>query len=326
MKAAVTQPTRPKRFAAERLEQRITIERGGHVTARSGKVEYGQGIRTGFARIVAEELSVPIEMVDVVLGETDSVPWDMGTTGSMSTATDGRQLRAAAIQARTLLLDRATIRLGAPASGLALKDGRVIGPDGRSLSFDDLVGDAPLTGDIPEAVEPGNRPLLSTEDWPLRLEARAILTGAAKYPADIRLPSMLFGHVLHPPRPGMTLMALRDATVRAVAGIVAVIREGDFVGIVAEHQREERAHQAAGAAHRLEPSVVAHREPERPAVRDQHHARSSPNSRSQSSSSRVERKLARTCSRPCVPIASAPTGSASRSMVRCAHDSTSSTR
>jgi CO/xanthine dehydrogenase Mo-binding subunit len=236
MKTSATQPARPDRFAAERLEQRIAIGRDGRVIARSGKVEYGQGIRTGFARIVADELSVPVEMVDIALGETDSVPWDMGTTGSMSTATDGQQLRAAAIQARTLLLDRATARLGTSSSELTLKDGRVIAPDGRSLSYKDLVGDAPLTGDIPDAAEAGRRPVPVAQDRPLRLEARAILTGKAKYPADIRLPAMLFGHVLHPPRPGMRLVVVQDEAARSEPGVVAVVREGDFLGVVAEHE------------------------------------------------------------------------------------------
>ncbi len=112
----------------------------------------------------------------------------------------------------------------------------MVAPDGRSLAYQDLVGDAPLAGDIPDIAEPGNLPVLAAEDRPLRLEARAILTGAAKYPADIRLPAMLFGHVLHPPRPGMTLVALRDGAARAVPGVVAVVREGDFIGIVAEHE------------------------------------------------------------------------------------------
>ncbi len=236
MKTPAEPPARPRRFASERLEQRIAIEHDGRVTARSGKVEYGQGIRTGFATIVADELSVPVAKVDVALGETDSVPWDMGTTGSMSIATDGRQLRAAAIQARTLLLDRATARLGTPSSELTLKDGWVIAPDGRSLSYADLVGDEPLTGDIPDVAEPRNLPVPAVEDRPLRLEARAILTGEAKYPADIRLPAMLFGHVLHPPRPGMMLIALQDEAARAVPGVVSVVREGDFIGVVAEHE------------------------------------------------------------------------------------------
>src|SRR5215472_3380086 len=93
-------PERPP----DRLEQRIVIQSDGTVVARSGKVEYGQGIRTGFARLVAEELAVPVQRVRVELGETDLVPWDMGTFGSMSTAVDGKNLRAAAAYARNLLL------------------------------------------------------------------------------------------------------------------------------------------------------------------------------------------------------------------------------
>lgn len=231
-------PTRPKpeRPAPERLEQRITIARDGRVIARSGKIEYGQGIRTGFARIVADELSVPVDRVEVVLGETDSVPWDAGTFGSMSTATDGRRLRAAAIQARTLLLDRASGWLGFPPSELATKEGRVMAPDGRSLSYQDLVCAKPVAGDIPDTAEPGNAPLIELDDRPLRLEARSILTGAAHYPADVHLPGMLYGHVLHPPRPGMRLVALTESKLRAVPGVAAVVRDGDFAGIVAERE------------------------------------------------------------------------------------------
>ena len=68
----------------QRFEQRLAIEPDGTVVARSGKVEYGQGIRAGFARTVAAELAVPIERVRIELGETDRVPWDMGTFGSLS--------------------------------------------------------------------------------------------------------------------------------------------------------------------------------------------------------------------------------------------------
>jgi len=225
---------------AERVEQRIVIEADGTVVARSGKVEYGQGIRTGFARIVAEELRVPIRSVRVELGETDRVPWDLGTFGSMSTATDGKALRAAAAFARTLLLGRASTQLGVAPSALHLHAGRVVAPDGRALGYAELTALEPLTGSVPgegsttdaERAEP-------VEAAPMRLEALAIVTGAARYPADVRLPGMLRGHVLHPPSPGAKLVSLDDRAARAIAGVVAVVREGDVVGVVA--QRDEQA-------------------------------------------------------------------------------------
>ena len=122
-----------------------------------------------------------------------------------------------------------------------------------------------------------------------------------------------------------------DGSPRCDRGAVAVVdRRRDprraSADVVALHQRQQRAHQTTRAALRCERAVVALREPERPSVRDDDHLRSVPNRVSQSSSSRVERKFSRTCSRPCTPIASAPTGSASSSIVRCAHSSTESTR
>lgn len=218
----------------ERVEQRIVIERDGSVTARSGKVEYGQGIRTGFAKIVAEELGLPIGKVQVELGETDQVPWDMGTVGSMSTAVDGRSLRAAAIHARTLLVDRASARLGLPPAALSLSDGHVHAPDGRAVAYEDLTDQRPLAGAVPETANATNRPIEEPIDAPLRLEARDIVTGQALYPADVRLPGMLRGHVLHPPRPGARLVSLDADQARGMAGVIAVVQEGDFVGVAAE--------------------------------------------------------------------------------------------
>jgi len=222
----------------ERVEQRIVIEADGAVVARSGKFEYGQGIRTGFAKIVAEELAVPFERVRVELGETDRVPWDMGTFGSMSTSVDGKSLRAAAVYARSLLLERGSARFGIPASELVTRNGCVFAPDGRAASYQELTASAPLTGVVPEAAA-SSAPIAPAEDAPLRLEGPDIVAGRARYVADLRLPGMLRGHVLHPPFQQARLVQVSDDVARQIPGVVKIVREGDFVGVVAE--RDEQA-------------------------------------------------------------------------------------
>jgi CO/xanthine dehydrogenase Mo-binding subunit len=228
----------------ERVEQRIVIERDNTVTARSGKVEYGQGIRAGFAMIVAEELGVRFDRVRVELGETDRVPWDMGTFGSMSTAVDGSLLRAAAAVARAMLLERAAARWQLPMDGLDTRDGAVVASDGRTLSFAALTAGEPLAGPVASAVL---RPMTEAVDQPRRTGAFDIVTGRARYPGDIRLPGMVHGHALAPPRSGCGLLALVDRGAAAVSGVIAVVRDGDFVGVVAE--RDEQAHEALRLLH-----------------------------------------------------------------------------
>lgn len=227
------------------VESRIRLEPDGTVVALSGKIEYGQGIRTAFAKIVAGELGVPFDRVRVVLGETDEVPWDMGTFGSMSVANDGAALRRAAAFARERLLDRAAEKLGAPRTELDLCDGRVHGPQGLSLSLAELTAAGQITGEVPDDM-PLRTPNRAA-DAPLRLEALAIVTGAARFAADVRLPGMLRGHALEPPVFDARLRSLDDRAARAMPGVVAVVRADNFAGVVAE-----RADQALAAVRALE--------------------------------------------------------------------------
>jgi CO/xanthine dehydrogenase Mo-binding subunit/aerobic-type carbon monoxide dehydrogenase small subunit (CoxS/CutS family) len=231
-------PPRRWPFATEnRLEQRLRFEPDGTIVALSGKVEYGQGIRTGFAQLVAEELDVSPERVRVVLGDTDQCPHDFGTFGSMSTRTDGQALREAAAYARQLLLERASSQLGVEAGALRTEGGAVHTPDGRALAYTDLVGEGPLSGAVPKGV-----PLKPPEAYRVigrslpRLEGPDIVTGRARYTVDLHLPNMLLAVVLHPPRAGGRVKRLDDRAARAVPGVVAVRDEGDFVAILAEHR------------------------------------------------------------------------------------------
>ena len=193
----------------ERVEDRIRIEADGTVVALSGKIEFGQGIRTAFAQVVADEMGVPIEKVRVVLGDTDLVPWDMGTFGSRSVAAEAPALRRAAAFARVL---------------------RARG--------------APIEGAIPNDV-----PLRSERRYvgrPMpRLEARDIVTGRARYVADVRLERMARGAIVRPPRPGAAPRTVDDSAARGMPGVIAVVREGSVVGVVAE--REDQARAAAAA-------------------------------------------------------------------------------
>jgi nicotinate dehydrogenase subunit B len=229
----------------ERLEQRIRIAADGTVTALSGKIEFGQGIRTAFAQIVADELDVPLERVRVVLGDTDQVPFDFGTFGSHSVAQEAPRLRKAAAFARRVLLERASQTLGAPPAKLDTRDGAVVAK-GKTLPYGDLVRGGPLAGVIPDEVAllPEIRRRYSGKPTP-HVEARDIVTGRATFVADVRLENMARGAMVRPPARGAKLRSLDDTAARAMPGVIAVVRHDDVVGVVAE--RDEQARAAAAA-------------------------------------------------------------------------------
>jgi CO/xanthine dehydrogenase Mo-binding subunit len=228
------------------LEERIRVEPDGSVTAFSGKIEFGQGIRTAFTQLVANELDVPVERVRVVLGDTEQVPFDFGTFGSNSVAQEAPALRRAAAFARRTLIERAATRLGVPATGLNTQDGTIGDGNGERVSYADLVREAPLAGAIPD-----DEPLLPPDRWrhigkPLsRVEARDIVTGRARYTADVRLQGLARGAIARPPARGARAKGVDDRAARAMPGVVAVVHDGDIVGVVAE--REEQARAAADA-------------------------------------------------------------------------------
>ncbi|HEY7624479.1 MAG TPA: molybdopterin cofactor-binding domain-containing protein [Candidatus Limnocylindria bacterium] len=242
------------RSEPERLERRIRVAPDGTVTALSGKIDFGQGIRTAFAQIVADELDVPLERVRVVLGDTDQVPFDFGTFGSHSVAQETPRLRKAAAFARRTLIDRASEKLGVPRGKLDTRDGNVIA-NGKTVAYGDLVTSEPLRGAVPDdvALIPEARRRYSGRPAP-HLEARDIVTGRATFVADVRLEGLARGVMVRPPARGAKLRSVDDTAARGMPGVIAVVRQGDAVGVVAE--REEQA-RAAAAAVNAEWSSVA---------------------------------------------------------------------
>src|ERR1700716_1425369 len=162
---------------AETLEQRIRLEPDGSITALSGKIEFGQGIRTAFAQIVADELDVPIDRVRVVLGDRGQGPFDFGTFGSRSVAQETPHLRKAAAFARHQLIERASAKLGVPAKDLDTDAGSIVG-GGKRLAYAELLDSDPLSGTIPDdvALMPDQRRRYAARPM-ARVEARDIVTG-----------------------------------------------------------------------------------------------------------------------------------------------------
>jgi nicotinate dehydrogenase subunit B len=229
----------------ERLEQRIRVETDGSITALSGKIDFGQGLRTAFAQIVADELDVPIERVNVVLGDTDQVPFDFGTFGSHSVAQEAPLLRKAAAFARRQLIDRASAKLRLPLEKLDTESGAIVG-GGKRVLYSELLDSEPLAGTIPDRVTlmPDERRKYAGRPMP-HLEARDIVTGRATFVADVRVPHMARGAMVRPPARGAKLRSLDDSAARTMPGVIAVVRQGDVVGVVAE--RDDQARAAAGA-------------------------------------------------------------------------------
>jgi isoquinoline 1-oxidoreductase len=222
----------------------LVVARDGRITVFSGKVEMGQGILTSQAQMVAEELDVALDRIDMVLGDTDRCPWDMGTFGSLTTRMFGPALRAAAAQARLTLLDLAAHKLDVTPDRLQVSNGviSVSGDASRKVSYAELSQGARIAHVVPQkAVLRAAKDFKQMGQSPRRLDAVEKATGTAKYTADIRLPGMLYARILRPPAHGAKLIEADTRAAEALPG-VTVVREGDLIAVL--HADPEAASKA----------------------------------------------------------------------------------
>jgi nicotinate dehydrogenase subunit B len=212
----------------------LRIAEDGKVTGFSGKAELGQGTQTALAQILAEELDVPLDRVDVIMGDTALCPWDMGTFGSRSIKYFGPALRQAGAEARAVLVELASERLKLPAAQLTTKDGFVqekAKPQNR-ISYGDLAKGKT----IERHIDPKS-PVKPPAEYTIvgrpadRKDALLKVTGKSQYAADIRLPGQLYARILRPPVHGAKLRTIDLSGAEKTEG-ARVIQDGDLIAVL----------------------------------------------------------------------------------------------
>jgi nicotinate dehydrogenase subunit B len=233
--------------ANKRLDSWLRINPEGNIEVSTGKVELGQGNLTALAQIAAEELNVAFERVRMRPVDTSHSPDESYTAGSASIEATGSALRYAAANARTILLEMAAAKLGVSVGSLTIEDGVILSSATKSrVTYWQLAAETSLVRD---AI--GDVPLKSASKYRIvgtsvpRLDIPAKLTGGEAYVQDMRLPGMLFGRVVRPPSYDAQLTAVDGTAVKGMPGVVTVVRNGRFLGVVA--RREEQALTARAA-------------------------------------------------------------------------------
>ena len=216
----------------------LSIGKSGKVTVYSGKVDLGTGVYTALQQIVADELDVPMSRIEMIEGDTLLTPDQGKTWASITIQVAGMQLRQAAAAARAALIDDAAKTLGVPAAQLAVADG-VISGGGKKATYAELIGGKsfsikldpkqPVKEKDPKDYKLVGKPVA-------RLDIPDKLTGKFTYMQDFRLPGMLHGRVVRPSAIGAKLESLDESSIKDVPGIIKVVRDGDFLGVVAANE------------------------------------------------------------------------------------------
>ncbi len=224
----------------------LRVGEDGRVTLFTGKIEMGQGPITSLGMELADELDVALNSVDMVMGDTALCPWDMGTFGSQTTRNFGQALRAAAAEARAVLLQLASEKLSLPLDRLEVKDGIV---SDRSNSNVKVAYSELTQGKRIERHLEGKPVLKAPSQFKvmgkpvLRRDATDKITGKAKYAGDMRLPEMLYAKILRPPAHGAKLKSVDTSAAESHPG-AKVVRDGDL--IAALHALPDEAQKALG--------------------------------------------------------------------------------
>ena len=212
----------------------IHVGENGLVTVYTGKVEVGQNIRTSLAQIVAEELHVSMDKIEMVMGDTMLTPYDRGTFGSLSTPVMGPKLRKAAASAREILLDMAAASMKADRKKLLLANGMIKDQTtGKSVNIGAVAKGQKLLKPVNENVS-----VTPVNEWKIagtavkKVKGESFLTGKHKYVSDMKLPDMLYGKVLRAPAYGAKLKSVDVSAAQKMPG-VTVVHDGDFVGVAA---------------------------------------------------------------------------------------------
>jgi nicotinate dehydrogenase subunit B len=230
------------------LDSWLAIAPDGRVTLFTSKVDLGTGIKTALAQIAAEELDVTWKQIKVLTGDTALTVDQSATGGSRTLERAGPQIRQAAAAARKELLRLAADKLGTPVEKLQVKDGvvSVIGNANQKTSYGQLVGgnkfNLKITAQgaaaelkLAEDVKPkGVKDYQTVGTTVPRFDIPPKLTGEAVYINDLRIPGMLQGRVVRPPVISTEPIGIDESSIKGIPGVVMIVREGKFVGVVAK--------------------------------------------------------------------------------------------
>jgi nicotinate dehydrogenase subunit B len=232
------------------LDSWIRIDADGGITAFTGKAELGQGFKTAFQQIAAEELDVPFAALKVVTADTRLTANEGYTSGSHSMQDSGTAIQNAAAQVRELLIAEAARRLDLPVENLRTENGAVIAPDGRRLPYGDLVAGDMLHVQAQPKSKLKDPATFKVMGQPIpRVDIPAKVTGGAAYVQDMRLPGMVHARIVRPPSYSAQLTDCDTGGIEKMPGVVKVVRDGNFLAVVANREFQAiKAMQALSAA------------------------------------------------------------------------------
>lgn len=207
----------------------LRIGADGRVAGFTGKIEQGQGIITSLAQMLADELDVKFDSVDMIMGDTDLCPYDRGTWGSLTTRFFGPALRAAGAQARAVLMDLASKELKIPVENLSVKEGVVYDKNNKNkkITYAELVKDKIIEKHSKVDIKTPSQFNVIGKDH-LRKDSLEKVTGKALFAGDIRLPGMLYARILRPPVHGATIKTVDTSSAEQMTG-VKVVKDGDLI-------------------------------------------------------------------------------------------------
>ena len=222
-----------------KLDSWLAVDSNGIVTAYTGKCEFGQGMLTAQTQLVAEELCVPLSRVKLIACDTSITP-DQGTTsGSQSSPTNfnTENLALAAATARETLIAMAAERLGQPASSLTAANGEISAPNGKRVTYQELVGARHFDVALNKTAH-----RRSPSEWTVlgkpipALDRPDLVTAKFEFVHNHQVPGMLHARVVRPPGMGATLLNVDESSVSNIPGIVKVVVRKNLVAVVAETQ------------------------------------------------------------------------------------------